>query len=500
MDETSSAEIRAPRVERYILAAAILVGVVHRLVFGWSAPLWLDETYTAVIASEPDVHGLFLWCRNELSGPVYYAGMWLWEKLVGDGNFALRLPSLIASLGAIALIAVAGGPNQRERRLWAGLTAVWLPGLLFVAQARPQALLFLLATVQAIAFLRCIDRRSPRWLTIWSAVSALMILTHLHATAIIGLQALCILWTFRPRLREVWPSIAIFAIVALWLPLQLSFVAGILKPGAALYPVLGLKDLLKIPYYLFAANVAAFAVVALVVGILVAQWTRRRSAGEPMPYSRTEAMLALSGLLSVTVVVAAGFVRSSFEPRYLLPYMPSLLFGLTLVLARTRLLSGALPGFILAMWAGAAVDNIATFLRAEAQQRLNSLEYERGSEWLMRGHARRVIFVWDNPTSALSGPVRQAEIASFFFRRAHYPVELQAIYLGRDARDPARLAALADARDAGILWVGGVDYPAGLHAMPRFDCRDFGGGTSRSLVCIRKERPARDSTSPARTR
>ncbi|MBC9034093.1 glycosyltransferase family 39 protein [Sphingomonas sp. JC676] len=480
------AETTAPRIEYFVLAAAILVGIAHRLIFGWFAPFWLDEAYTGVIATQPSVAGLIQWCRHEMSGPFYYGSMWVWERFAGDSNLALRLPSLIASLGAVVLVAAYGGSNRRERWLWAGLTAIWLPGLLFVAQARPQTLLFLLATAQTIAFLRCIDTRSPRWLTIWSAIGALMILTHIHAAVITGLEFLCILWTLRPRLREIWPALAIFGCVAAWLPLQLPFMTGILKPGAAWYPVLGVRDLWRVPFYLFGANLAAFAIVTIVLGILATQWVRRRSAGIPLPYARSEVMLTVSALLSVALVVGVGFLRPSFEPRYLIPYMPALLFGLTVVLCRTHLLLSLLPSIVLASWAGAAVQNVATYAAADAQQALNPLEFERGSDWLMHANAHRVIFVWDNPTSQLGAQERQTEVGAFFFRRAGYTVDVQAIYLASDHQSASNLAALADTRGAAILWVGGAIYPAGLHDMAQFDCRDFGGDTSRSIACIRK--------------
>jgi len=490
-------ETLAPRIERITLAAAILVGVAHRLVFGWFAPLWLDETYTGVIATQPDIGSLIQWCRNELSGPFYYVGIWAWEKIAGDSNLALRLPSLVCSLAAVALVAGYGARDRRERLLWAGLTAIWLPGLLFVAQARPQALLFLLATAQAIAFLRCIDNRSARWLTIWSLIGGLMILTHLHAAVITGLEFLCILWTLRPPLRRVWPAVTIFALAAAWLSLQLSFMVSILRPGAAWYPVLRIGDLWKLPYYLFGANLAAFASVVVVMGILATQYLRRRSAGVPFPYSESEAMLTLSGLFSVAIVVGAGFLRPSFEPRYLIPYMPALLFGLAIVLCRTRALLGLLPSILLASWTGAAAQNIATYAAADAQQALNPLEFERGSDRLMATGAHRVVFVWDNPTSQLSGAQRQAEVGGFFFRRAGSLVDLHAVYLPPSRQNAHELAALADAQDAAILWVGGAVYPAGLHDMPQFECRDFGGDTSRSMACTRKAgRSASERNSP----
>ena len=477
----------ALRIETAVIAVAILAGLAHRLVFGWQAPLWLDEAYTGVIASQPDIAGLFAWCREELSGPFFYAALWAWEKIAGDSNLALRLPSAIASCAAIALVVLWGMPDRRERWIWAGLTAVWLPGLMFVAQARPQAILFLLATIQAIAFLRCIETPRTRWLVLWSAMGACMILTHIHATVITGLQLLCLAWVHRTRLRGLWPALPFFIPVAAWLPLQFSFMTGILKPGAAWYPLLGVGDLLRVPVYLFAANLAAFAVAAIVLGILGVQWAQRRSTATPLPYSRAEAMLTLTALLSIALVIAAGFLRPTFVPRYLVPFMPGVLFGLTIVLARTRLLLGLLPSLVLLAWSGAAVQNATAYAGFEAQQSLNPLEYQRGSDWLMAKGTRRVLFVWDNPSSALSGPERQAEIAGFFFRRAGYPAQVRAAFLDPAWQTPDHLAALADRGDAAILWIGGAArLPAGLRTKPGFDCRDWGDTISRSIACARR--------------
>lgn len=474
------------RIEWTALALAIGVGIVHRFVFAWGAPLWLDETYTGVIAAQPSVGGLFAWCRQELSGPVYYATMWAWEKFAGDSNTALRLPSLIASLGAIVLITIWGPPSRRERLLWAGLTAIWLPGLLYVAQARPQALLFLFGTAQAIAFLRCMEMRSRGWLTLWAAFGVLMVLTHIHAAVITGLQGICLIWTIRPKAREISPAFGIFAVAALWMPLQWSFMSGILKPGAAWYPLLTPGDLLQLSGHLFAENIAAHAVVAIVLVVLWGRVAKRRSTGTPMPYARAEAMLALTAVASVLLVFAVGYIRPSFAPRYLFAYMPALLFGLMIVLARTRLLLGLMPSIVLVTWAASAALNAATYASKIAQQSLNPLEFERGSDWLMANQARRVLFIWDNPSSALSGDARQAEVAGFFFRRENYPVQLRAIFLDHTHQTSERLAALANAEGAAILWVGGGEVPSGLTMLPQFDCRTYGNGKSNSITCARK--------------
>ncbi len=136
-----------------MLVLALSVGLLNRLLAGWQAPLWYDETWTAAIATQASFVGLIRWCLEDPNGPVYYVLVWCWEKLAGPGDTALRLPSLLFSLAAPALLWRQGHPDRDTRRLWAGLAAVWVPGLLFANEARSYTLLLLLGSAQAIAFL-----------------------------------------------------------------------------------------------------------------------------------------------------------------------------------------------------------------------------------------------------------------------------------------------------------------------------------------------------------
>lgn len=474
------------RFERILIGVALVAGILHRLVYGWFAPLWLDESYTGVIASQANFAGLWDWCRHELSGPTFYGIAWLWAKVAGNGDIALRLPSFVFSVGAVAVAAAWGGPDRRERLLWAAFTAVWLPGLMFATQARPQALLFLLATVQAVAFLRCIDDRSPRWMTAWAMAGAMMLLTHIYAAAIVGLQGLCVVWSYRNRPKALWPLLVPFAIVAAWLPMQLPFVLNFLKPGVASYAMLGSGNLRSIAYDLLGLNDIAFAILLAVAAILAVQIARYRRDGTPLPYERREALLALTGVLSIALAIGFGVLRSSYAPRYLVPFIPAMLFGLVRVLSRVRFASGVLPSALLAAWAALTLQDAAFYSGVAAQQTLNPLEFERGSDWLMAHHSPRIVFMWDNPTSALNRADLQSQVAGFFFRRAGYSTDVRAVYLPHSGQDGIQLARLADDLNAAILWIGATPYPAGLYRMAHFQCRDFGEHGSRSMACARR--------------
>ena len=157
----------APR-ERTLLACVIALGVLLRLVMGWQAPLWLDETYTGVIAGQASADGLYGWMRRELTGPAFYAPAWLFARIGGVSDFALRLPSLVFALGALALVLWRGTQDLRTRLAWGALMALWWPAVFGASQARPQSMLVFFAVVQAIAFCRAWKGGGARWTWLWA--------------------------------------------------------------------------------------------------------------------------------------------------------------------------------------------------------------------------------------------------------------------------------------------------------------------------------------------
>ena len=116
-----------PMSPRLAAAAVITAAVLARIVAGLGTPLWFDETFSAVIASQPTAAAMVDWCRSEIGGPVYYMLLWLWAQLFGTSAVALRSLSFAASVAAPALIAWRGHPDRATRWTWAALLALWLP-------------------------------------------------------------------------------------------------------------------------------------------------------------------------------------------------------------------------------------------------------------------------------------------------------------------------------------------------------------------------------------
>ena len=122
-------------------------------------------------------------------------------------DFALRLPSWIFMVAAAALPLAWRIPGQSRAAAitWAALLFLWLPGAIFATQARPYALLFLVATAQTIAFARLIDEPSLRRAFVWTGSASLTILTHYMGRRWGSLRASCCLPSCAPRRSSCGP-------------------------------------------------------------------------------------------------------------------------------------------------------------------------------------------------------------------------------------------------------------------------------------------------------
>ncbi|MCA1654835.1 MAG: hypothetical protein LC656_11900 [Sphingomonadales bacterium] len=98
-----------------LFLAALPLGIDARISAGWFLPLWFDEVFTGTIAGQATAAGLLKWCLSELTGPAFYVPMWLWAKVAGVGDGALRAPALALSIAAPLLIAWRGHPDRRVR-------------------------------------------------------------------------------------------------------------------------------------------------------------------------------------------------------------------------------------------------------------------------------------------------------------------------------------------------------------------------------------------------
>lgn len=83
--------------------ALLLIGITHE-------GLWLDEAYSAAMASHPFAEIWRLAGQSDNHPPLYYFLLRIFVLAWGDSVFVLRLPSVV---GALALAALGAGPIRR---------------------------------------------------------------------------------------------------------------------------------------------------------------------------------------------------------------------------------------------------------------------------------------------------------------------------------------------------------------------------------------------------
>jgi 4-amino-4-deoxy-L-arabinose transferase-like glycosyltransferase len=192
------------------LAGLTLLAAALRLTRIGQQSYWLDEVFTVDLVNE-DLWGMLKGVRETESTPhLYYLLAWLWEKLAGDGEGALR--SLSALFG-VATVPVVWQIAREMFGLRAAVVAAALvavnPWFVWYSQeARSYALLALLGAASMLFFLRALRTESRRDLALWALFSALALLTHYFAAFLVGAEAIWLLWTMRSRAAAAAGAVA----------------------------------------------------------------------------------------------------------------------------------------------------------------------------------------------------------------------------------------------------------------------------------------------------
>lgn len=481
----------------YIAVLAVLVGIVGRLAMFAGQPLWFDETFTAVIATQPDIAHFYRWTVMELGGPAYYGVAWLWQLVAGSSNDALRLPSLLFSIATLVVAWRTTALSRPTRLILVSLFSLYFTSYLYAAEARSYALLILVGLAQSLAFITVLRETTLRNATVWVGLSCLAILTHYHAGVVSLVQGLIFLGVRRKSALQTWPAIFALAPALIWFWIQFSFLASYAKPGANWYsliePGAALKAIsLAVPFGTFAYVLCAMAICPLVLQASRRSRTPNQAASGPRADAASLATAA-SGIGAVMLIVGAGMVVPSFAPRYLLPAMPSLFIGIACGLSalhamRPIIVKGTLA--ILAVMSGSFCLQLA---RLETP--LHPLNFEPASDWIMaNGNPDRVIFFWDNPTSNLGADNHLQEVGGFFFARAGRPVKIVVPNMPSTIEDPNQALRDLAGRDGkgAILWLVDKGVPGTraivhdetLTSDQAWSCKKSGSENLYILACL----------------
>jgi len=191
------------------LAAAIRIVTIDNQSF------WMDESLTAYEASLPFGAMLNTVSHVETTPPLFFVLTWLWAKVFGTSEAALRSISTIAGITLVPLAYLSARElfSRRAGVIAAALVAL-NPFLVWYSQeARSYMLLAALTAAGFLWFVRSLALPSRRRLGWWALFSALALTTHFFAGFIVAPEAVWLLWRHRDRL--VVAAVAATAVVQL---------------------------------------------------------------------------------------------------------------------------------------------------------------------------------------------------------------------------------------------------------------------------------------------
>ena len=321
---------------RGLLAILCAVHFVRFWILPGRDGLWVDETGTYwTIAGGWDQ----LWVRTAMhpNSRIYGALIFVWTRLMGTSEFALRLPSLLAMLGSFAVMTV-----FLRRRLGAGtawpVVALCLasPELSFFAiEARPYAFALLMLAISTVAWVKLHEKMTWGRAALWVFSSGLLV--HFQPVVAVALsgQALWFVWrvdwrSMTARRALAWCGIAVAAALVALPEVSRIFPLVIGDNVSALPGTPPAASAIKVALPVSILVPASFAACAL---LLFRKW-------RPVSLDGTARELALLGffLVASTVGLCAGYSMFSnynvLLPRYMIAVYPGCFLMVGALLAR----------------------------------------------------------------------------------------------------------------------------------------------------------------------
>jgi len=319
-------------------AVALYVAAVGSLTA--RAPLWNDELYTWYFAQLPTLRDVWdgLATGAEQLPIVYYAVVRTSLFLFGDGEVALRLPSLLGFLLACASVFVV---VARRTSVPFGAAAALVPlasgAATYAWEARPYALVLGFAASAVLCFQLRADGVRPGW-AVWGLALSLAAATAMHYYGVLVILPIALAETVRWRMRGTLDGGVVAALFAALVPLAVAIplLEEARRYRGAFWTEFDLGSAPEFFVFLLRADVfqpsriptwlgIAFTVV-VVGGALVVLLQRPRSAQLEVAAGVGFLLLPLAG------VVVGEAVTGAYVERYVLSAVlgPALLVPLAL--------------------------------------------------------------------------------------------------------------------------------------------------------------------------
>jgi mannosyltransferase len=310
-----------------IVALTVLAAVLRLYRLGHQG-FWFDEANTALLVHLSPGKMLGLVPQTESTPPLYYCVAWVWARIFGYGETALRS---LSALAGVLTVPVAYAAGRKLISVRAGLIAAALtacnPLLVWYSQeARSYALLVLLSAASLLAFAYLLERPTRWTAAAWVLCSALALATHYYAVLVLVPEAMWLLAT-RRRERATQVGVGLVALCGLALiPLAVSQ-RGTGRADWIAHSPFGRRVAEIFPQFAAGFTSVAYSVIeplALALAILGLVLLLTRSGPRERHGGLIAGSIALGGLLLALLLVAGG-VDNLLTRNLLAIWMPAAL-------------------------------------------------------------------------------------------------------------------------------------------------------------------------------
>src|SRR5918998_3137267 len=341
-----------------------LLGVVLRFWGIGDQSIWYDEWFTVKATSSSPVGLVRHVATVEGVGPVYFGALWLWARVVGDGDAALRAFSALAGAATVPVAWAIARELGRPRRVAVGaaLLVAANPMLVWYSQeAGPYSRRARAGGGSGRAAGRA-DRAARRadalW---WGAAAAVAVAVHWFALFLVVGEAAGLVLRRRLSRRALAAGVAPLALTLLALA-PLFVVQRRHGSNQGWITAFGLRGRVEEAVRIVAAGPSPFAHghwLAVLGGLALAGVP----PGASLDRDDRRAVLALGGVATVAVglpFVALALGTDAIIGRYLLGAVVPLLVGIAVaLLAPTRPWPGAIAvAAVVALWVASDVATV----------------------------------------------------------------------------------------------------------------------------------------------
>lgn len=327
-------QFRIPTPALYAIYAIALAVSITIWLLPIHAPLFLDETGAYWQISAGLSH---IWARQYITFPAYSYILWLFSKILGTSETALRIPSFLAMLGAAYLFyRIARELFDRDTAFLATILFCIHPIVIFASTyIRPYAFAVLATNAAILVLLKLRHSQSNRLAALFGFLSASVLWFHYLFGAILPALVLCFFVLKADNRKTMWRQfgIALGAFTLACLPMipGLRFLFGTAATHASELPP-KLNDFIQT----FGPGWLPFFVGAFLLALVVALITSRKSDTSSRLEGR-QILICLS-LALIPILILYGLSAETsirvFAVRYRLVAVPGIALCWGLIIKR----------------------------------------------------------------------------------------------------------------------------------------------------------------------